>query len=594
MSKQNDIEDFKIAITSTAKSISENQKLQIKFGSNEKASLDNLNIPNISDIFDKKKLKSVRALTDSQALRMKYSDVEIFNKYKPNGNLSSKLYDLSERMRCEKLGSDYYFGIEQNLKNFYNSENTNPLNEKIDYKIEELFEDILKDKIFGIDQKKNNNKIDKKLKSLSSEINQKLKGKSLNYNDQTKFNHLISDLLNSLELGEEATDELNESSEDNKNDSNQNNEQKDDQKKKQSSQDKQIEATLPDFQLQGDEMKSENLDAQNEEFQDSPNRRATKNLKGNDQNYKVFTTKFDEIVKANDLENEIELSRLRKNLDQQQQHLKNFISKLANKLQRKLLALQNRSWKFDLDEGILDTSKLSRVIVDPLNSLSFKKEKNTKFKDTVVTLLIDNSGSMRGKPITVAAICADILAKTLERCSVKVEILGFTTKNWKGGKSREEWTAQNKPMNPGRLNDLRHIIYKSADVNWRQAKNNLGLMLKEGILKENIDGEALNWAYKRLTTRKEERKILLVISDGAPVDDSTLSANFSNYLENNLRKTIKSIENDTKIELLAIGIGHDVSRYYAKAIKISDVNDLGDTIVNQLSDLFTSEKITFH
>ena len=594
MSKQNDIEDFKIAITSTAKSISDNQKLQIKFGSNEKASLDNLNIPNISDIFDKKKLKSVRALTDSQALRMKYSDVEIFNKYKPNGNLSSKLYDLSERMRCEKLGSDYYFGIEQNLKNFYNSENTNPLNEKIDYKIEELFEDILKDKIFGIDQKKNNNKIDKKLKSLSSEINQKLKGKSLNYNDQTKFNHLISDLLNSLELGEEATDELNESSEDNKNDSNQNNEQKDDQKKKQSSQDKQIEATLPDFQLQGDEMKSENLDAQNEEFQDSPNRRATKNLKGNDQNYKVFTTKFDEIVKANDLENEIELSRLRKNLDQQQQHLKNFISKLANKLQRKLLALQNRSWKFDLDEGILDTSKLSRVIVDPLNSLSFKKEKDTKFKDTVVTLLIDNSGSMRGKPITVAAICADILAKTLERCSVKVEILGFTTKNWKGGKSREEWTAQNKPMNPGRLNDLRHIIYKSADVNWRQAKNNLGLMLKEGILKENIDGEALNWAYKRLTTRKEERKILLVISDGAPVDDSTLSANFSNYLENNLRKTIKNIENDTKIELLAIGIGHDVSRYYAKAIKISDVNDLGDTIVNQLSDLFTSEKITFH
>jgi len=594
MSKQNDIEDFKIAITSTAKSISENQKLQIKFGSNEKASLDNLNIPNISDIFDKKKLKSVRALTDSQALRMKYSDVEIFNKYKPNGNLSSKLYDLSERMRCEKLGSDYYFGIEQNLKNFYNSENTNPLNEKIDYKIEELFEDILKDKIFGIDQKKNNNKIDKKLKSLSSEINQKLKGKSLNYNDQTKFNHLISDLLNSLELGEEVTDELNESSEDNKNDSNQNNEQKDDQKKKQSSQDKQIEATLPDFQLQGDEMKSENLDAQNEEFQDSPNRRATKNLKGNDQNYKVFTTKFDEIVKANDLENEIELSRLRKNLDQQQQHLKNFISKLANKLQRKLLALQNRSWKFDLDEGILDTSKLSRVIVDPLNSLSFKKEKDTKFKDTVVTLLIDNSGSMRGKPITVAAICADILAKTLERCSVKVEILGFTTKNWKGGKSREEWTAQNKPMNPGRLNDLRHIIYKSADVNWRQAKNNLGLMLKEGILKENIDGEALHWAYKRLTTRKEERKILLVISDGAPVDDSTLSANFSNYLENNLRKTIKSIENDTKIELLAIGIGHDVSRYYAKAIKISDVNDLGDTIVNQLSDLFTSEKITFH
>jgi cobaltochelatase CobT len=280
-------------------------------------------------------------------------------------------------------------------------------------------------------------------------------------------------------------------------------------------------------------------------------------------------------------------------LDQQLSTLKSFISKLANKLQRKLLAKQNRSWEFDLEEGLLDTSKLTRVIIDPLNSLSFKKEKDIEFKDTLVTILIDNSGSMRGKPISVAAICADILSRTLERCSVKVEVLGFTTKHWKGGSSREKWMKNNKPVLPGRLNDLRHIIYKSADTPWRQAKKNMGLMLKEGLLKENIDGEALKWAYSKVIKRKEERKILMVISDGAPVDDSTLSANTSSYLEDNLKKTVKWIEKNSSVELLAIGIGHDVTRYYDKAIKIADVQDLGDVMINELTDLFTNKK-TFH
>jgi len=254
------------------------------------------------------------------------------------------------------------------------------------------------------------------------------------------------------------------------------------------------------------------------------------------------------------------------------------------------LAKQNRSWNFDLEEGLLDTSKLPRIIIDPFNSLSFKKEKDIEFKDTLVTILIDNSGSMRGKPISVAAICADILSRTLERCMVKVEILGFTTKHWKGGSCRDKWMKNEKPFNPGRLNDLRHIIYKSADTPWRQAKNNIGLMLKEGLLKENIDGEALNWAFNKMVKRKEDRKILMVISDGAPVDDSTLSTNSSDYLETNLKNTVKWIEDKSNIELLAIGIGHDVTRYYKRAVKIADVQDLGDVMINQLTELFSDKK----
>ena len=309
-----------------------------------------------------------------------------------------------------------------------------------------------------------------------------------------------------------------------------------------------------------------------------------------DKDYKIYTNEFDEVAKAETLQNPDEIKKLRKNLDQQLVTFQDLITKLANKLQRQLLAKQNRAWEFDLEEGLLDSSKLTRIIMDPYNSLSFKKEKDLDFKDTVVTLLIDNSGSMRGRPITIAALCADILSRTLERCSVKVEILGFTTKNWKGGKSREEWNKNNKPKKPGRLNDLRHIIYKSADTHWRQSKKNLGLMLKEGLLKENIDGEAISWAFSRLNKRKEERKILMVISDGAPVDDSTLSVNSGDYLEKHLKKIVKFIENKSDIEILAIGIGHDVSRYYNKAIKITDVQELGDVMISQLSGLFENKK----
>ncbi len=307
--------------------------------------------------------------------------------------------------------------------------------------------------------------------------------------------------------------------------------------------------------------------------------------------YSAFVTRFDEEIGAEDLCEAEELDRLRGYLDKQLSHLQGVVARLANRLQRRLMAQQSRAWEFDLEEGILDPARLSRIIIDPLHSLSFKHEKDTKFRDTVVTLLLDNSGSMRGRPITVAATCADILARTLERCGVKVEILGFTTRAWKGGQSREAWLAAGKPANPGRLNDLRHIVYKSADAPWRRARKNLGLMMREGLLKENIDGEALDWAYKRLLARPEQRRILMMISDGAPVDDSTLSVNPGNYLERHLRWVIEEIETRSPVELIAIGIGHDVTRYYRRAVTIVDAEELGGAMTEKLAELFDEHTV---
>jgi cobaltochelatase CobT len=308
-----------------------------------------------------------------------------------------------------------------------------------------------------------------------------------------------------------------------------------------------------------------------------------------DFDYKAFTDKFDETVGAEELCDPEELTRLRAYLDQQLTHLQGAVTKLANRLQRRLMAQQNRAWDFDQEEGQLDAARLSRIVANPMHALSYKVERDTDFRDTVVTLLIDNSGSMRGRPISIAAICADILARTLERCAVKVEILGFTTRAWKGGQSRERWLAEGRPAKPGRLNDLRHIIYKTADAPWRRARKNLGLMMREGLLKENIDGEALLWAHQRLLGRPEDRRILMVISDGAPVDDSTLSVNSGNYLERHLRQVIGWIEARSPVELIAVGIGHDVTRYYARAVTIMDAEQLGGTMVEQLAQLFEED-----
>ena len=590
--KKEKLEDFKTAISSTVRSISNSENIEVSFGNQiSKSKKNSIKLPDLSQINNKINFDQIRAVADSKSLNFRFSDDKTFKQFEPKGNISKRLYQISEKIRCEKIGTNYFKGVKNNIEKFYQKRISGLDLKSSEDKIIESFENYLRTKFLDF---KNDSQIDKKLKSYKKDLNEKFKDKIAQLNeatlDQKKFNSLISDLISNMNL-DENFDEQEKKNEDKNND---------DKKNKPDSQDKQakekedkqeemsIDSGMPDLE---NEAKESDQAEENVEIEDSSQpdlKKKGRNSLG-DINYKTYTEEFDEIIKAEDLENAEELTRLRKNLDQQLLQLKNFISKLANKLQRKLLAKQNRSWNFDLEEGLLDTSKLPRIIMDPFNSLTFKKEKDIEFKDTLVTILIDNSGSMRGKPISVAAICADILSRTLERCAVKVEILGFTTKHWKGGLSREKWMKNEKPSLPGRLNDLRHIIYKSADTPWRQAKNNMGLMLKEGLLKENIDGEALKWAYNKMNRRKEDRKILMVISDGAPVDDSTLSTNTSDYLESNLKKTVKWIENKKNIELLAIGIGHDVTRYYNQAVKITDVQDLGDVMINQLTDLFVKK-----
>ena len=595
--KKEKLEDFKIAISSTVRSLTNSNKIEVSFGNKSTTSLNkSIELPELNYSKNKINFDEIRAIADSKSLLHRFSNKEILKKYEPDGNISKKLYKISEKIRCENIGSNYFKGVKNNIEKFYLKRIDGLDLKSSEDKIIESFENYLRIKFLDL---KNGSLIDKKLKSFKKDLNEKFKSKindlkSLTL-DQEKFNSIISKIISNMSLDEsfDENEKKNEINDDDKKSKPQEQEQKT-QEKEGKEQEMSIDMGVPD--LKNEAKESDNSDEEIQ-IENSARPDLQKGLKNNfgDLNYKVYTDQFDEIIKAEELENSDELLRLRKSLDQQLLQLKNFISKLANKLQRKLLAKQNRSWNFDLEEGLLDTSKLPRIIMDPLNSLSFKKEKDIEFKDTLVTILIDNSGSMRGKPISVAAICADILSRTLERCMVIVEILGFTTKHWKGGSSREKWMKNEKPNLPGRLNDLRHIIYKSADTPWRQSKNNMGLMLKEGLLKENIDGEALKWAFNKMNKRKEDRKILMVISDGAPVDDSTLSTNTSDYLEHNLKKTVKWIENKSNIELLAIGIGHDVTRYYNKAIKIIDVQDLGDVMINQLTDLFDDKiKKTIH
>ena len=597
-SKKEKLENFKVAISSTVKSLSNSPKIEVSFG-NQTSKTDQklIKLPDLNSLNNKINYGEIRAIADSKSLMVRFSDEKIFKYYEPEGNISKRLYKISEKIRCEKIGSNYFKGVKNNIEEFYKKRISELDLKSSEDKIVESFENFLRIKFLDL---KNDKETEKKLKSFKKDLSNQFTSKIAQLKelalDQDKFNSIISQLISDMSLDENIDDEEKRDDVNEKNDKQskpQNNEQKT-KEKEEENEEMSIESGVPDL-----ENESKESDALDEEIglQESSRPDLKKRNINNfgDLKYKTYTEEFDEIIKAEELESEEELSRLRKNLDQQLLQLKNFISKLANKLQRKLLARQNRSWNFDLEEGLLDTSKLTRVIMDPFNSLSFKKEKDIEFKDTLVTILIDNSGSMRGKPISVAAICADILSRTLERCMVKVEILGFTTKHWKGGSSREKWMKNNKPNFPGRLNDLRHIIYKSADTQWRQAKNNMGLMLKEGLLKENIDGEALKWAFNKMSRRKEDRKILMVISDGAPVDDSTLSTNTSNYLETNLKRTVKWIESKSDVELLAIGIGHDVTRYYNKAVKITDVQDLGDVMINQLTNLFVeNNKKTLH
>ena len=588
-------EKLKQALTSTIKVISDDIKINDHKENNKKEKSSQSF--EINDLNSKNDFIKARAESDASALKKKFSDEKVFNQNLPLKTSCRSLYSIAEKIRYELLGRKMLKGIAKNMdENYYqmiNSKRKDQIKSKDDVPITEAFELYMLKKFHNI--KLNSltaNMLNFWEKDFDQAIDEHFDFLKENLEYQQKYSSKFSEILQEMDIfqtdeADESKEENSKQGQDNPSNDDQNSENDDD--KDQHLQD-QTEATMEsDYDIDEYKLDEQLIDADSEN-QTNDQIIQKKNLESLDLEYKIFTNQFDEITKAENLENSDEASKLRKTLDQQLVGFQDVITKLANKLQRQLLAKQNRAWEFDLEEGLLDSSKLPRIIMDPYNSLSFKREKDLEFKDTIVTLLIDNSGSMRGRPITIAAICADILSRTLERCSVKVEILGFTTKNWKGGQSREFWSKKSKPKNPGRLNDLRHIIYKSADTHWRQAKNNLGLMLKEGLLKENIDGEAISWAFSRLKRRKEERKILMVISDGAPVDDSTLSVNSGDFLEKHLKRTVKFIEDKTETEILAIGIGHDVSRYYNRAIKITDVNDLGDVMISQLSNLFKNKK----
>ena len=582
-----------LALNSFNKAITENEKLKLNINSNivlEKE--ETLNIPNLSSQFE---YIDMRGSSDSFALKIKYHNESHFNALSSVVIDQRELLMTIERLRYEYLGILDFEGIRINiLKKWFKQREI--IQKKKDPTKSDLFYSTLLNYFI---LSSNNEKY---------EIEKNIIGILVVKSDQKKFKDLLNNLNNCVNFQDEFIKEVikllrivfpinneEENKNDNKDegpdeedvkDNNNEDEGKNEPSPQENDVEQSIDASASENNNESDSNQGEEVQAQVSLEDEEILKAKVESYRNLGQNYKSASTKFDEIIEANKLCDLEELQALRKQLDDKCEIYQKQISRLANKLFRLLQSKQNRSWNFDLESGLLDTSKLTRIITNGNNSLSFKKEKEIKFEDTAVSLLIDNSGSMRGKPIMIAALTTDMIAATLEKCKIKVEILGFTTKAWKGGKTREEWLKNGKDKNPGRLNDLRHIIYKSADENSRKSKVNLGLMLKEGLLKENIDGEALIWASSRLNKRPESRKILIVISDGAPVDDSTLSVNESNYLEKHLKSTIIAIQDKTNIELLAIGIGHDVKQYYDKAITIHDVEELGGAIFNKLEDLF--------
>ncbi len=553
-------------------------------------------------------LAKLRGAADAAGLRLRYHEESLHQKLMPTGHDAKEIYNLMAQARVEAIGARLMQGVALNLdaalEARYQAEGYAAMTTREQVPLAEAVRMLLREKLTGQSVPQSaQNAVNLWRDSLEEKMARHIAALSHRLNDQEAFSRSVRDVIAALDI--ESFDENppdadadqqqgdgvdGEAGSNKKNDANQ---------QAQPSDDGQSEAALGD---------AESIEAQEGEGEggdpvtmpghgsDEAGGNAHQRTHGGSQDidgpsYRIFCESFDQVLDAAELCDPDELARLRQQLDQQLQHLQGVVGRLANRLQRKLMAKQTRAWNFDLEEGMLDAGRLARVIANPTHSLSFKQERDTEFRDTVVSLLIDNSGSMRGRPIAVAAMCGDILARTLERCGVKVELLGFTTKAWKGGQSREKWVAEGKPLNPGRLNDLRHIIYKAADTPWRRARKNLGLMLKEGLLKENIDGEALLWAHNRLLGRTEQRRIVMVISDGAPVDDSTLSVNNGSFLERHLRDVINWIETSSDIELVAIGIGHDVTRYYRRAVTISDAEDLGGTMMAQLTDLFDDQQI---
>ena len=604
----NPADPFKKALAEATKVMANDPDISVTYSVDPPGSSnDSIRLPQVSRRMSREEVLLARGTADALALRHKYHDEGTFNRYVPQGQMARDIYDAMETARCEAVGARDMPGTHSNIdakianealrQGFGDIQEASqaPLATAAGYLVRHLASgrDLPSDAA---------NVMNLWRDFIEAQASDSLDTLDASLGDQAQFakfaRKIIRDLGYGDQLGDdpdfededsaEAEAEADQADEPDSTGEDDNEDEQDDTNPEQS-QDKQQDAASAQVSMDDmadSEMGEEMEMADGEAPLDPP---APHPISHADPAYLVYKTEFDEEIRAEDLAEPQELERLRAYLDQQLEPLKGAVSRLANKLQRRLQAQQNRSWEFDLEEGTLDAGRLARVIANPTTPLSFKVEKDTEFRDTCVTLLLDNSGSMRGRPISIAAICADVLARTLERCSVKVEILGFTTRAWKGGQSREEWLAEGRPQTPGRLNDLRHIIYKSADAPWRRARPNLGLMMKEGLLKENIDGEALEWAHRRMNARPESRKILMVISDGAPVDDSTLSVNQANYLEKHLRDVIAMVEKRSQVELLAIGIGHDVTRYYERAVTITDVEQLAGAMTEQLAALFDTD-----
>ncbi len=598
-------EPFKRAVAGCLRAIAKRPELEVGFAAERPGlAAGKARLPEPPRKLSGREAAIVRGHADSIALRLACHNPAVHRRLMPGGQQARAVFESVEQARVEAIGARRMEGVARNLAAMlddrFHRGKFDDITDRADAPIEDAVALMVRERLTGLAPPP----AARKLVDLWRPWVEDRAGRDLDrlgklVEDQRRYGDVVHDLLDSLEMGEERSHDSEEDEQESRDQDLRPDETGDDGRAKESddAEGMSVEEAevaveeLPEGAAEAADAASadmpDNADMSDAETASEPWRPRHSGLnepRGPD--YRAFTAKFDEIVAAEDLCEPEELDRLRGYLDKQLSHLQGVVARLANRLQRRLMAQQSRAWEFDLEEGVLDPARLSRVIVDPLHALSFKHEKDTNFRDTIVTLLLDNSGSMRGRPITVAATCADILARTLERCGVKVEILGFTTRAWKGGQSREAWLAAGKPANPGRLNDLRHIVYKAGDAPWRRARKNLGLMMREGLLKENIDGEALDWAHKRLLGRAETRKILMMISDGAPVDDSTLSVNPGNYLERHLRWVIEDIETRSPVELIAIGIGHDVTRYYRRAVTIVDAEELGGAMTDKLAELF--------
>ncbi|QRI62703.1 cobaltochelatase subunit CobT [Shinella sp. PSBB067] len=604
-----DMEPFRRAVTGCVRAVSGDAEVEVTFA-NERPGMtgERIRLPELSKRPSPAEVALTRGLGDSMALRKACHDARIHATMSPQGADARAIFDAVEQARVEAIGSNRMHGMAQNLTTMltekYAKANFGAITRQADAPLEEAVALIVREKLTGQAPPASAGKVlDLWRDFIVDKAGKDMEGLSSAINDQHAFSRVVRNMLASMNVAEQYGEDENEP-DDSETPEDENQPRSDEQEDNDSQEDagddsapadenETSDEQMDEGEMDGAEISDDDLVDDDGDDTEKPGEVRRPNQPFTDFNekvdYGVFTQEFDETITAEELCDEAELDRLRAFLDKQLAHLQGAVGRLANRLQRRLMAQQNRAWEFDLEEGYLDSARLQRIIIDPMQPLSFKREKDTTFRDTVVTLLIDNSGSMRGRPITVAATCADILARTLERCGVKVEILGFTTKAWKGGQSREKWLGSGKPQAPGRLNDLRHIIYKAADAPWRRARRNLGLMMREGLLKENIDGEALIWAHDRLLARPEQRRILMMISDGAPVDDSTLSVNPGNYLERHLRAVIEQIETRSPVELLAIGIGHDVTRYYRRAVTIVDADELAGAMTEQLASLFADE-----